>query len=68
MCDTKFRRFPQNSWKFVRPKKIAGILPNPKKWLKNLPAKNNRIWPNLNPRKLGQHICLNFGRYPGSIS
>ena len=29
VCDTKIRRPQKNSWKFVRPQKIAEILQNP---------------------------------------
>ena len=42
---------PENSWKFVRPKKIAEILRNPEKQLKNLPTQKNRIWPNFKPKR-----------------
>ena len=50
-CDTKIGRPKKNSWKFVRPKKIADILRNPEKKLKHLPTQKNRIWPNFKLKK-----------------
>ena len=50
----------KNSWKFVRPKKIAEILQNPEKQLKNLPKQKNRIWPNFKPKKVGRASLSKF--------
>ena len=47
-----------NSWNSVRLKNTE-ILRNPKKYLKNLLAQKNRIWPNFKPKKIGRTSLRN---------